>query len=266
MENTKKIDISLGREIFESDFYHTFLKDELQKVIYENILKENQLHIFSSYIYENDYEIEAGVYIINSSENEIKINNLPLCIYNNGEKIYFEDLKVDKKLESYSSVFKEFKINKEKISEEYRIDTLSIGINDLRNIKKYPYINIDVNNLPKIKEYINYRDIKKFLANISIIDEDQLCIDIFRTGEIEEGLYIIALFRNSSNRTVNITSLPLEVYNASNLLMYKSSFTINDNSLNLEGNTGKMIVITIPRKDFPFIEGEDLTKYKVEIK
>lgn len=266
MDEKNKINITLNKEIYESDFYHNLLKDELQKVILKEGLGENQLHIFSSYIYENDYEVEAGVYIINSSENEVKVNNLPLAIYRNEDKISSEELSVNKKIEGYSSVFKEFKIKKENIKEEYRIEEISIGIDDLRNIKKYPYITIDINNIPKIKEYINYRDIKKFLKDISIIEEDQLCIDIFRTGEGNDEFYIIALFRNSSNREINIKSIPLQVYNDTDLLIYKSTFVLNDDSLKIEGNSGKMMVINIPSSDFPIIEGEDLSKYKIKIK
>lgn len=260
------LEISLKKEVYESDFYHNLLKEEFKKIVYNNDIKSKRLHIFSSYGYENEYEIEFGIYIINASEEEIVVNNLPLCLYEGDKNVYSEEIFINKSIESYSAIFREVRIKKENIKEEYNISNLSISIGEVNSIKKFPYINIEIDNLPKRSDYGNYKDIKKFLNNLSVMEENQLAIDIFRTGEIEEGFYIITLFRNSSNNPINIKSIPLTVMNDLDLLIYEGTFEVKDDSLYIEGNKGKLMVITIPRGEFPIFDGENLNNYKVIIK
>lgn len=260
------LDISFEKEVYESDFYHNLLKDEFKKIIYNNDIINKRLHIFSSYSYENEDEIEFGVYIINSSSENILIKNLPFCLHNNETKIYSEQVFINKTIESNSAIFREVRIKKEDIKKEYIFKDLSISIDEINNIRKFPYINVNMDDIPKSREYTNYRDLKKFLKNLSVIQENQLCIDIFKTGELDGGFCIIALFRNSSDKPISIKSMPLTITNDIDLPIYKGVFEVKDDSLYIEGNRGKLIVINIPGEEFPIIEGQDLTKYKVYIK
>lgn len=259
------LQISLKKEIHESEFYYDLLKEEFQQILYNKDLRNNHINIYSSYVYEDEEYIEFGVYFINVSKIDIVLNTLPLAVYNEDNLIYKEGFEINKIVEGNSAIFKEIKVPKDSINNSYKISNLSIGIEGIRSIKKYPYINVEIKNLPKTKDYVNYRELKKFINNLPVIEEDELCIDIFRVGEIEEGFYIIALFRNSSNRNINIKSIPLTVENPSDLLIYKGVFTSNEDSLNILSNSGKIMVITIPRNEFNFVDGEDFSKYKVKI-
>lgn len=265
MINDKKLEINLIREIHESEFYYSLLNEEFQKILYDKNLRNNNINIYTSYVYEDDENIEFGVYFINTSSSEVILNSIKLTLYNLDEIIHTEEYFINKNINSYSAVFKEIKIAKDIIESKYTISNLSIGIRELGNVKKYPYINIEIKNLPKIDDKHNYREIKKFIKNLPIIEENQICIDIFRVGEIKEGFFIIALFRNSSNNDVNIKSIPIEVENENNLLIYKGVFNVVDDSLNIEAKSGKIKVIVIPREDFAFIDGENFEKYNVRI-
>lgn len=260
------LDISFRKETYESDFYHNLLQEEFKNIIYNNDIINKRLHIFSSYSYENEYEIEFGVYIINSSLDNIVIKNLPFCLYNNETKIYNQQVFINKTIESNSAIFIEIKIKKEDIKEEYKLEDISISIDEINSIKKFPHINVNMDDIPRSEDYTNYRDLKKFLKNISVIQENQLCIDIFKTGELDGGFCIIALFRNSSPNSINIKSIPLTITNDIDLMIYKGVFKIEDSSLYIEGNKGKLVVINIPGEEFPIIEGQNLSKYKVYIK
>ena len=261
-----KLGISLKKEVYESDFYYNLLQEEFKKIMYNNHIINKRFHIFSSYSYENEDEIEFGIYVINSSLDNVLIKNLPFCLHDGERKIYSQQVFINRTIESNAAIFIEVKIKKEDIKEEYIFKNLSISMDEINSIRKFPYININMDDIPKSKEYTNYRDLKNFLKNISVIQENQLCIDIFKTGEIDGGFCIIALFRNSSQNYINIKSIPLTITNDIDLLIYKGVFEIEDNSLYIEGNKGKLVVINIPGEEFPIIEGQNLSKYKVYIK
>lgn len=265
MIDEKKKDLKLIKETYISEFHYDLINEEFQKSLYNNKLKNNNITLYSSYVYEDEEKIEFGIYLINTSKKNVELKSINISIYNLDNNIYTEEVLINKDIEIGSAIFREFKVSKENIKEEYIIDNLSLSIGNINNIRKIPYINIDIKNLPDIKDKYNNRDVKKFIKALPAIEEEQICIDIFRVGEIEEGFYIITLFRNSSDREINIKSIPITVENNRNLLIYKGVFEVNDNSLAIKGRSGKLKVIVIPRTEFPFIDGEVREEYNVKI-
>lgn len=259
------LNLSLKKEVYESDFYYSLLKEELDKVISDNNIEYNKIHILTSFKYVDEYDIQFGIYIINTSKKIIQVNNIPLCIYDGDKKIYSEEFLINKIVYSNEAVFIEIKINKEYIKEKYDFDNISLSIDDINSIRKYPYINIDISNVPKIKDYVTYRAMKKFLKDLSIMDKNQLVIDVFASGEIEEGFFIIVLFRNSSSEDINIKSIPLEIYTGDDLIFYKNYFSLLDGGIKVPSYSGLFKVIVIPKDEFQGVEGEDSDTYKVKI-
>lgn len=266
MIDERKRELKLIKETYISDFHYNLINEEFQKKLYNKELKNNNIILYSSYVYEDEENIEFGIYLINTSNKEIDLKSINISIYNLEKNIYTEKFIINRNIDKKSAIFREFKVIRKNIKESYSIDNLSLAINDINNIKKYPYINIDIKNFPEIKNKYSNREIKKFIKNLPTIDNNKLSIDIFRVGEIKEGFYIIALFRNSSDRDISIKSIPLTIENQLNLLIYKGVFSVNNESLDIQGNSGKIKVIVIPRGEFPFIEGQNIESYKVFIK
>lgn len=265
MIDERKKDLKLIKETYISEFHYNLINEEFQKSLYSRELKNNNITLYSSYVYEDEESIEFGIYLINTSKKNVELKSINISIYNLDNNIYTEEVLINKDIKIGSAIFREFKVSKENIKDEYNIDNLSLSISNISNIRKTPYINIDIKNLPDIDDKYNNRDIKKFIKSLPVIEENQVCIDIFRVGEIDKGFYIIALFRNSSDREINIKSIPITVENNMDLLIYKGVFDVNDNSLLIQAKSGKIKVIIIPRNEFPFIEGEVIEDYKIKI-
>ncbi|MBB6713509.1 SLAP domain-containing protein [Clostridium gasigenes] len=264
MKTMKNLNIVLSKEIYESDFHHQLLKEELGKMLSNEELESMHFHMYNSYIYENDEYIDMGIYLINNSEKDLLVNSLPLSIYNKEEKAFNYNIHINKTILKNNAIFKEIKILKSDLNRSYNIDDLYVVLDDIKNINKYKYINIEIDNIPRINGYRGYRESKKFLKNISNIEENQFSIDIFKVGEVEEGFCIIALFRNSSSKDLNIKSIPLTVYTDSKILIYKGIYNINDDGLKVEGNKGKFYSIVIPFENFLKIDNHDLSRYIVK--
>lgn len=258
-------DFNLIRESNKSDFYNKLLFEEYNELKKNNIFIDNHLHINISYLIENDYEYEFGVYITNNSNNEILIKEIPIIIKNNNNLLKERVLSLNKNLKSFEATFVEIKFDKNDFDEDFNIDLVNIEFGNINEFIRNNYIKIDFDGIDKIRDKAGYSEIKRFLKDLTFMKENELAIDIFRVGEIEDGFYIIALFRNSSNREINIKSIPITVENNINLLIYKGVFEVNDDSLTIKGISGKLKVIVIPRTEFPFIDGEVIEEYNVKI-
>lgn len=257
--------IQLKREVFESEFIYNLKQKELNKIILEKQIKSKSINIYDSYVFNNEKTTSIGLYIINTSNKEVAINCLPIKIIAGNNIIHKMNLKIDYFIRSNEAIFHEIVIS-DLNTEAYEYKYIEILIDDEYLIRKNNLVDIDLNDIPKITGYRNNREMKKFIKGLSTIKKDELRIDVFKVAEAENGFGILSLFRNSSDKKVNIKSLPISVYTSHGLLIYKGVYTINDDSLKIESNKGKLYYIEIPFSNFLKIEGHDLSTYKVEFK
>lgn len=266
MNNLYNSNIKLVNERCQSDFYNNLLKDEFKNIILNEEVNNDCIKIINSFIFENNDFLEIGLYITNLSNKEIHIKRLPLKMYIDKNIVKNFVIDVNKDISSKEAIYKEIKLSKDESLNNINIENLYICIDNLNKIKRFNFIDIDMQKLPKIDGYRSNREMKKFLRNLSKIEEDEFRIDVFKVGEVEEGFCILSLARNSSDREINIKSLPITVYMENGLMIYKGVYRINDNSLSVGSYKGKFYSIVIPFSNFLKIEGQDLSKYKVEFK
>lgn len=266
MNTAYNSNIKLVNERCQSDFYNNLLKDEFNDIILNKKINNNYIQITNSFIFENNDSLEIGLYIINLSNKEVHIKRLPLKIYINEDIVKSFVVDINKDISSKEAIYKEIKLLKDEGLNNINREKVYICIDNLNKVKRFNYIDIDIKKLPKIDGYRSNREMKKLLRNLSKIEEDEFRIDVFKVGEVEEGFCIIALARNSSDREINIKSLPITVYMENGLMIYKGIYKINDNSFSIGSHKGKFYSIVIPFSNFLKIEGQDLSKYKVEFK
>lgn len=266
MNNIYNSNIKLVNERYQSDFYNNLLKNEFNDIILNQKNNANYIQIANSFIFENTDSLEIGLYISNLSNKEIHIKRLPLKIYINEEIVKNFVVDINKNISSKEAIYKEVKLLKDEKLNNIDTNKIYICIDNLNKVKRFNYIDIDIKKLPKIDGYRSNREMKKFLTNLSKIEEDEFRIDVFKVGEVEEGFCIIALARNSSDREISIKSLPITVYMGNGLMIYKGIYNINDNSLSVGPYKGMFYSIVIPFSNFLKIEGQDLSTYKVEFK
>ncbi|MBU3209369.1 SLAP domain-containing protein [Clostridium algidicarnis] len=257
-------EIKIYKQVYESDFIYDLRKKELEKIILETELIDNHLTVHNSYVYINEGVMEVGAYLINNSNKVLDIKTIPISAYCDKKLVGIMDVDINKVIKSKEAIFKEIKFTDNNLHSKQINEEVSLGFGELNSIKKYPHLNIDINELPKVNGYKSYREGKKFLKNLSNIEENQFSIDIFKVGQVEEGFCIIALFRNSSSKAINIKSIPLTVLVSENLPVYKGVYNINDDGLIIESNKGKFYSIIIPLESFIQIDYEDMSKYIVK--
>lgn len=266
MNDIYNCNIKLANERCQSDFYNNLLKDEFNNIILNKNINNNYIQITNSFIFENKDSLEIGLYITNLSNKEIHIKRLPLKMYIDEDTVNSFVVDINKNIGSKEAIYKEIKLSKDESLNNINKEKAYICIDNLNKIKRFNYIDIDIKKLPKIDGYKSNREMKKFLRTLSKIEEDEFRIDVFKVGEVEEGFCILALARNSSDREINIKSLPITVYMENGLMIYKGIYRINDNSLSVGAYKGKFYSIVIPFNNFLKVEGYDLSKYKVEFK
>ena len=263
---TEKKEFSLIEEKFRSQFLNELLKGEYNDLVRNNYFVENHIIINNSYIIENDDIYEIGVYITNNSNKDLFLRELPISLVYNKKKLLNKTLKLNNKIKGNQAIFLEVEFNKNEISEEIEnINDIGISVGDFSNISRFIYREIDYLGLEKVRESSSYKEIKKFIKNLSLIERGKIALDVFTSGEIEEGLFIIVLIRNYYDESISIKSLPLEVYTENNHLFYKNTVVFNDNSIEVEKNTGIFKVIVIPKDEINLIYNENSHCYKIRI-
>lgn len=255
----------LIREYDRSEFHNELLVDEYKELIENNLFIDDNLHINTVYLVENDYEYEVGIYITNNSNKEILIKEIPI-ILKSKTKIFKEKiLFIDKNIDAHQAIFVEVKLHKKEFVEMLDINSCDIELGNTNLLNRYNYTKIKFDGLEKVREKLGYREIKKFIKNLPLIEEDSLALNVFATDEVEEGFLMIILFRNTSKEDINIKSIPFEVYTENDLLIYKNNF-ISDDGISIPKYTGIFKIIVIPRNEFPIFNGEKLNNYKIIIK
>ena len=267
METLKeKSEIKFIKELYRSEFHNNLLDSEYIDLTKKNNFIDEHLHINLVYISEKEEELEIGAYITNNSNRDIQLKNLPICLYKDNIKVFEKIYSINKSVESKQATFIELTIPLILSLKGKGYENIDINFGDGRSIAKYPYVNIDIKELPRINGYKSYREMKKFIKTLPTIRKNELRVDNFKVGEVEDGFCIIALFRNSSNKELNIKSIPLKVYTDTNILVYTGVYNINNNGLKLGGNKGKFYTIVIPFENFFKVDNQDLSKYIVEFK
>lgn len=146
---------------------------------------------------------------------------------------------------------------------EIEVEDIDVFINDNKVVKKYPYIDIDIKNMPKVSQYKSYRMVKNKIKNIPIAKLDEVKIDIINVVNDINGLSILTLMRNSCEKDINIKSLPIEVYNELGLLIYKGIYS-NENGIKIKNKTGIINCITIPWNEFITVKAKEIRDFKVK--
>lgn len=257
--DSNNIKLVLERE--RSDFYNELLSKEFEVVLKKISSKCGSLNIEKSYFCINGNELNIGLYIINNSEKQIILKSLPIecCINNYINKNI--TLNIDKNISQYSAVFVELIIELEE--NEIEVEDIDVFINDNKVVKKYPYIDIDIKNMPKVSQYKSYRMVKNKIKNIPIAKLDEVKIDIINVVNDINGLSILTLMRNSCEKDINIKSLPIEVYNELGLLIYKGIYS-NENGIKIKNKTGIINCITIPWNEFITVKAKEIRDFKVK--
>lgn len=248
----------------KSEFFNNLVKDEFADYVkYADIQKhKNFLMLKQSYAYQNKFDLEFGIYFINTSPKNLKIATIPLILELDGKVLKTCNYYFNNTINKRSAGFVELIIPKKDMTiTNINEKKVVIKIGRLNDIYLDEYVSFDTTQLIDSKYYEDTKDIRKFIKKLPIIKEGRLAIDCYHIDYVDNKLDIVLVFRNSSKEEVELKSLPISVSDQRNLLLCRKNYRL-DNFI-IQGNGIKIAIVSIP-KDEIVITDNEYSKYKVE--
>lgn len=247
--------------------FSSFRKEAIGKQ-YSEISKveaESALEIKTSFIYHGYDGVEAGIFIRNTSHKKVEIHKLKLGLMDENGKVLRDtviDFKGEVRIEPNCGFY--YEILFENIFIRGEVKNLQVVFSDFNSIEILNSLEMNMENLlPEDLE----EEVKEFLEdkfyNIPPIRQGQFIIDPLLAMGDEDGINVILLFRNGSDKDVLINSVPLKIEFKENIPVYIGTFSMDNKGLKIEKNNGKLISIKI-QKDF--IMGEPRVDYSYNVK
>ncbi len=250
-----------------SDFKKELLYDEYEKLVKDQDEYEDTLEVYTLSVYHGYEGVEVSVFIKNTSDNIVELYNTNLILMDpEGKKLAEKviNFKGEVRISPKSSFF--YEILFEDIFLDEEIKELQVNFSSFKDIKASYIKDMDMENL-LTQEFPE--DIKEFLREkfyeIPSIREGEFILDpLCALGE-QNGINVLMLLRNASEREITINSMPLKVYFTKNIPIYIGTFNMMDNGFSVEKNKGKLVSFRIPKE---VIMGEPIINYvyTVEVK
>lgn len=248
-------------ENVKSDLWKEMINDELKEL---PPVKAGDVNLSSSYIFDQGDKIEVSMYIRNGLQNPINFENVMLSLLDkNGDSVIEQLFDLSRVGTIPGLSVRPFKIffDKENLKKEVEsFDDLKLVFN--QNIKAVTYVDTELTNLPQDLDKNSTFALQSFVDSLPRLEKNQFSISTFYVKENDNGdLSVVLIFRNTTPEDVQITKLPVQIYDANNNLAAHGVF----DNLNISVESMKAIV-----KEFVFlqnqrIQGEfDFTKWLVK--
>ncbi|GAA0783981.1 SLAP domain-containing protein [Hathewaya limosa] len=242
MYNDVQLNFDYGTSEFKKELVFNEFKN-IQRSKINEILEINTVHLYHGF-----EGTEAGIFITNTSNETIELYKVKLGLMSEynclaGDEVI--DFKGNVRIQPNSSVYQEVVFKTLNLNQN--IKNLKVVFSDLDSLKVYYNKQMDMENLldPDISE-----NTKEFLRDkfydIPILREDEFIIDpILALGE-NDGINLIILFRNGSNKDIVLKSIPIIISMQENLPIYIGAINLNNTEFIVEGNKGKLVNFKIP--------------------
>ncbi|WP_142413362.1 SLAP domain-containing protein [Hathewaya massiliensis] len=247
IEEMFKDKMPLNFDYGTSEFKKENIYKEYKKI--PEYKEENLLTIETVYTYHGFEGIEAGVFFINTSNNPVELYNIEFSIINKEGKVKGREVvnfKGDVRIEANSSFYYEFLFKGLHINELEK--DLSITFSSLEELKVSAIKDMDMENflqedLPEAsKEFFR----EKFYGIPSLREGEFIIDPIFALGE-EDGINVILLLRNGSNRDIVLNSIPISISLKEDLPIYIGSINLSEQGVLVQKNKGKLLSLKVPR-------------------
>ena len=246
----------------KSGFFNSLVEKEFSEYVNYSDIHDNFITLKQSYSYQNKFELEFGMYFINTSEKNIKIATIPLVLELNGKRIKKCNYNFNNIINKKSAGFVELIISKKDIGlSDINVKDIVIKIDRLSDVYIDNYVTFDTTNLIDTKYYADTKDIRKFIKKLPTLKEGMLAIDCYHIDYVNDNLEIVLILRNSSDEGICIKSLPINVSDQRNLLLCRKNYILDNFTIKEKGI--KIAMISIP-KDEIVITDSEYSKYKVE--
>lgn len=248
-----------------SDFKKQLIYDEYKKI--EEPLVDNIMKIETVYIYNGFDGIEAGIFFINTSDKPVELYSVKLGLANRENELLLDDtinFNGEVRIEPKSSFFYEILFKYVNVDDVEGLKVVLPNLNDL-NISYTK--DIDMENL--LDENSLSEETKDFLRerfyDLPALREGEVIIDPVYALGTENGINLIMLIRNGSNKEIVLDSLPIVVSMKEGLPIYIGELDFNKEGFSIGEEQGKLINLQVP-KDAMMIPPIENYAYKFSFK
>jgi SLAP domain-containing protein len=224
-----KMELSLPEqyENIVSDVQKEIMNEELEEFA---PIKENDINISTTYIYDDGEELEAKIYFRNGFTNKINFEYVPLIIINSKGEVLANktfDLREMGDIPPFSArpwkvYFDKSEIDMNKFSPE---DCKVIFDS---KIKAVNYANIELE--PFDEPVRELRPVfEAFLNTLPSIEKGKLSFSTFKIELSDEGQIIVTLLvRNASDKTIKLEEIPVILKDENNNIAASGRFVLNN--------------------------------------
>ena len=234
------------------------MKEEISE--FESI-KENDINIATTYIFDDGEELEAKVYFRNGFGSKVNFEYLPLLIVNSqGEEIGSQvfDLREMGDIPSCSARPWKLFFNKSNVDmNKFSQKDCKVIFNS--NIKAVNYAKIEYEDFPEA--YTEFRQaFEKFLSELPNIENGMFNIATFSISIKDNSIFVTLVARNGSNQPLKVEELPITIKDENNELVLSIKVKLED--FIVSPMKAKICNIAI-ENDVNFNENLDITKWIV---
>lgn len=237
MTDRKKVDIKLAlakdMEDSISDLQKEYIEEDLQKL---DPVKENNINIDTTYIFDNGDHYEASIMIRNGLNKNINFDKIVFCIIDKNNVILTKqlfDMKDVEDLPSFSA--RPYKLNFDKsnmlISKLPKEGCKVVFFND---IEVERYIKFKYENLPHNISSNYSRLLNDYLSKLDRLREGEFSISVYDLNydKDNKNFNIIIIIRNGASKKIKIDKIPMSILDENNNKVLSTVFKTDELQIN----------------------------------
>lgn len=230
-ENSENIELKLSLpeqyENIVSDVQKEIMNEELEEFI---PIKENDINISTTYVYDDGEEIEAKVYFRNGFTNKVNFEYVPLVMVNSKEEVLAKktfDLREMGDIPPRGARPWKVSFHKSEVDMN-KFSPMDCKVIFDAKIKAVSYANIELEILDEPMQELK-TVFEDFLKNLSGIEKGNVSLSTFNIALSNEGKIMVTLMvRNASDKTVKIEEIPITLRDENNNVAASGLFNLND--------------------------------------
>lgn len=229
----QRLELSLEPKIAEAmlDFEKELVKEDLENLL---PIGEGEISFQSSYIYSNEDSIEVALYILNGTNQKISFEQLKFVILNGQDEVIAHEI-FDL---TQVGVVPEYSVRPHKLFfkvESLLVDELPkkgcrIAVDN--NFNALQAAKITPEKFPENLSHIKRREYEEFFAEISLVPNGEVSVNVYEALEHENDIYITLYIVNGTNRAITMESLPVTLYDAKEKRIAGGIFEIKNVEVN----------------------------------
>lgn len=214
-----KLELSLKEEMEEriSDLQKEYILDDLKDL---PPVKENDINISTTYIFDNGDGYEASIFVRNGLKSKINFDKLPLLIVDQNNNVLASKIFDMKDLGDIPPcsvrpckvLFDKNCLLVDKIPKSKCKVVFSTNIKAINSVK-VEYENLPENISPSYKKIL-----ENYLENLPIVEKGQVSMSVYsvKYNEEDKKIYVTIVIRNGTEKKIRIEKIPMTLFDDKN--------------------------------------------------